>query len=153
MTKNEYISKLENLIINRVKFHSPKVNGEIDYTLLGAIGIDARYPIFIFSRKLDKIYCKAFMQAKKKVDFNLILTEDISISKRKLVKLEKTYLIKREEIGSILASTLENLNINYVTHSDFKKEFEGEFLKVNGKIVKLDYLPYFYTGTNRQRKY
>lgn len=145
MTKSEYIINLINLIINRVKFHAPKVQSDIDYALLNAIGIDETYPIFVFNRKMDILYYKAFLEAKKVVDFNLILTEKPEVSNKKLSKLNKTYVIYKEEIGSLLLSTLESLNINYVTHSDFKNEFMGEYLKINDNKLILDYVPYFYS--------
>ena len=145
MTKQEYISKLTNLIINRVTFHAPKLKCEVDFSLLDAIGINGEYPVFVFNKKLDSIFYKAFLEAKKSVEFNLILTEKPLISKKKLEKLNKTYIIFQDEIGSLLASTLEGLNINYVTHSQFKKEFKKEYLSLNGKEVSFDYLPYFYT--------
>lgn len=145
MTKSEYILSLTNLIVNRVKFHAPKAEGEIDYALLEAVGIKCDYPIFVFNRKLDKIYFKAFLNAKKQVDFNLILTDKPNISNKKLNKLNKTYILYKEEIGSLLLNSLESLNINYITHSDFKKVLNGEYLKINGKEISFDYLPYFYT--------
>ena len=144
MTKSEYILNLENLIVNRVKYHAPKVSGEVDYALLDAIGIDGSLPIFIFNRKLDKIYYKAFIEAKKMIDFNLILTEKPLISKNKLEKLKKTYIIYKEEMGSLLSATLENLNINYVTHSNFKKDLKSEYMTINNNEISFDYIPYFY---------
>lgn len=145
MTKSEYILSLENLIINRVKYHAPKLEGEIDLALLDAIGIDGSYPIFLFNRKLDKLYYKAFLEAKKKVGFNLILTEKPIVSKGKINKLDKTFIIFKDEIGSILSNTLENLNINYITHSNFENDLKGEYLSINGKHISFDYLPYFYS--------
>lgn len=145
MTKQEYILSLENLIINRVRYHAPKLDGKVDFALLDAVGIDGSFPIFIFNRKLDNIYYKAFLQAKKKIDFNLILTVKPSVSKRKILKLDKTFIIFKDEIGSMLSSTLDNLNINYITHSNFKNNLKGEYLAINGKHVSFDYLPYFYS--------
>lgn len=144
MTKKEYILKLTNLIVNRVKFHSPRVDGEIDYALLDAVGIDGSYPIFMFNRKLDKIYYKAFLEAKKQVDFNLILQNKPSISSKKINKMPKTYLLFKEEMGSLLSNSLDSLNINYLSHSDFKINLNGEYLNVNGEKISFDYLPYFY---------
>jgi len=144
MTKKEYVLNLTNLIINRVKFHSPKLQGEVDYALLDALGIDGSYPVFVFNRKMDNIYYKAFLDAKKNIEFNLILTDMPEVSKRKIKNLDKTFVIYKDEVGSLLASTLENLNINYITHSTFKNKIEGEYLKINNQKIKFDYIPYYY---------
>ena len=143
MTRKEYIENLENLIINKVKYHSPKVYGRVDYSLLDAVGIDGQYPIFIFNKPLDKLFYSAFYHAKKDVDFNLILTERPKISNRKIKKLPKTFLLFKEEMGSNLGYTLEQLNINYLAHSNYKYEFKEENLKINGKEIKFDYQPYY----------
>ncbi len=143
MDKKEYISKLENLIYNKVKFHSPKVKEEVDYSLLDAIGIDGSYPIFIFNKGLDKIYYKAFLEAKKNAEFNLILTEKPLISNKKLQSLKRTYLLYKEETGSNLSRTLEQLNINYLSHSDFENKLSKEYFKINGKEIALNYIPYY----------
>lgn len=148
MTKKEYIQNLENLIVNRVKYHSPEKAEYIDFSLLDAVGIDASYPIFIFDRSLDNIYYKAFYQAKKRVDFNLILTQKTKVSEKRVKQLNKTFIIYKEEMGSILTHTLNSLNINYVTHSDFKNKLDGEYIKVDGQKIEYDYLPYFYTKKN-----
>ena len=143
MTRNEYIENLENLIINKIKFHSPRVYREVDYSLLDAVGIDGKYPIFIFEKPLDKLFYKAFFNAKKKVDFNLILTQRPIVSNRKIKNLSKTFVFLNEEMGSNLGYTLEQLNINYVTHTNYKFEFKSEVLKINGKEIKFDFQPYF----------
>ncbi len=144
MTKSEYILSLENLIVNRVKYHAPQIKADFDYALLDAIGIDGSYPIFIFDKPIDKIYYKAFFAAKKRADFNLILTQKPIVSSRKIKLLNKTYLLYKEETGSNLAHTLSQLNINYLTHSDFQQEMRHEYLKFNGKEISFDFLPYFY---------
>lgn len=144
MTKKEYILSLSNLIINRVKFHAPKLQDEVDMALLDAYGIDASYPIFVFNRKLDNIYYPAFLLAKKQVEFNLILTEIPVVSNKKIKNLDKTYLIMKEDMGSLLSSTIENLNINYLSHSNFKKELKEEFLSINGQKINFDYHAYYY---------
>ncbi len=143
MTKNEYIEAIENLIINKIKYHAPLISERVDYSILDAIGIDGKYPIFMFNKPLDKIFYKAFSNAKKKVEFNLILTEKPLVSIRKATSLEKTFLLYNEEIGSVLGNTLNQLNINYISHSDFKKELRKEYIKVNDKEISFDYLPFY----------
>lgn len=144
MTKKEYIEKIENLIFQRIKYHAPNVNKEeIDYALLEAIGINANLPIFIFKKPLNKVFFKAFENAKKKAKFNLILFERPLFDAKKLEKLENTYLIYKEEIGGNLFNTLEGLNINYLTRSKFENNLEGEYIKINKQKIIFDYLPYF----------
>ena len=59
MTKKEYIEKLKNLIVNRVKFHAPKlVDDRVDFDLLAVVGIDNNLPIFKFDKPLDKIWMR-----------------------------------------------------------------------------------------------
>lgn len=146
MNKKEYIEKLENLILQRVKYHAPKPKeSEIDYSLLSVLNIDACYPIFIFKKPLNKIFYQAFLNAKKHAKFNLVLTEKPLLNEKKVEKLEKTYLILNDEMGGALSDTLEALNINYLSHCNFKSEFKGEFIKVNDQILSFDYLPYYYT--------
>ena len=145
MTKKEYILKLSELIINRVTFHAPKANQEIDYALLSALQIDTSLPIFVFDKKLDRIYYKAFSQAKKKVLFNLILTQQPILSRKKVENLKYTYIILKDEMGSVLFNSIDALNVNYLSHTDFKTELQGENLCINNKKVDFDYLPYYYT--------
>ena len=72
MTKKEYLWKIENLIINRVKYHSPNAQSDnINFELLDAIGIDTTYPIFIYKKPLDKVFYQAFFNVKKSIDFNI----------------------------------------------------------------------------------
>lgn len=145
MNKKEYIEKLKNLIVQRVKFHAPRLNGnDIDFSLLDVIGIDAKYPIFLLKKPLNKIFYSAFKEAKKEISFNLILLEKPQISQRKLSLLDKTYLLLKEEIGCNLLQTLETLNINYLSRSNFENEYKEEFIKINGQNINFEYLPYFY---------
>ena len=144
MNKKEYIEKIKELIINKVKYHSPNLNNDnIDYLLLEAVGINISLPIFIFKRTLDKVFYTAFLQAKKLVDFNLILLKETEISSKKLNKLKDTFEFNENEMGSNLFYTLDALNINYVTHSDYKNKLEGEYIKLNDKKIDLDYYPYY----------
>ena len=145
MDKKEYIEKLTNLIINKVKYHSPNVNTNlIDFALISAVGINPSYPIFIFKKELDNIFYKAFLKAKKIVDFNLILFKKPKVSDRKILKLNRTFVMLENEIGSSLFYSLDALNINYVTHSDYENKLEGEYIKINGHTIQFDYYPYYF---------
>ena len=49
------------------------------------------------------------------------------------------------EQGSLLSNTLEALNINYLSHSDFINNLEGEYISFNGKKVEFEFIPFYYT--------
>ncbi len=143
MNEKEYIESLSNLIFNRVKYHSPKFNCEIDLALPDIVGIDAKYPVFIYEKPLDKIFYKAFLKAKKSAEFNLILTEQPRIKRRKLKNLGRTYIFLNDELGPHVHDALYALNINYPSHSDFNFEMQGEFLKINHKMIEYEFKQYF----------
>ena len=145
MKKKEYIEKIKNLIIQRVKYHAPQLHEEVDLSLLEAVGINPKYPIFLYKKPLDKIFYKAFKEAKQEINFNLILLENPLVKQKEIENLDKTYLFLKDEMGCNLSNTLENLNINYLTHSDFKNELKNEYIKINNSQINFDYLPYFYT--------
>ncbi len=146
MKKKEYLEKVENLIINRIKYHAPCLASDsIDYELLDAIGIDTKLPIFLYKKPLDRLFYKAFFNAKKSVDFNLILTSQPSLKTKKIKLLKHTHIILENELGATLSNTLEGLNINYLSHSDFFNKLEGEYLSFNGKRIEFDFVPFYYT--------
>lgn len=146
MTRKEYLLKIENLIINKLKYHAPNVtSSDIDFSILEAIGIDSTLPIFIYKKSLNKLFFQAFLNVKKKVNFNLILTSKPEITERKLKLLNHTYLILEDELGSNLSNTLDALNINYLSYSDYKNVCQGEYIKFNDKVIEFEYIPYYYT--------
>lgn len=146
MKKKEYLKKIENLIINRIKYHAPNLSSDnIDYELLDAIGIDTTLPVFLYKKPLDRLFYQAFLNVKKSVDFNLILTSQPSLKEDKIKLLKNTHIILENELGSNLANTLEALNINYLSHSDFANNLEGEYLAFNGKKIEFDFIPFYYT--------
>ena len=88
MKKKEFIEKLKNLILNKVRFHAPNlVTENVDFDLLNVVGIDPIYPIFVFSRQLDNTFFVAFKKAKKEAKFNLVLTKKPLVSSAKLKQL------------------------------------------------------------------
>lgn len=144
MKKKEYIKKLENLIVNRVKFHSPKLqSGEADYSLLKALTIDEKYPIFIFKKPLNKVFFEAFFNAKKRCKFNLILREKPQISSQKLSKLDNTFVFLHQELGPQMERILSVLDINYQSKTDFKIAKNEEYLKVNNQKINFDFIPFY----------
>lgn len=145
MKKKEFIEKLKNLILNKVRFHAPNlVTENVDFDLLNVVGIDPIYPVFVFNKSLDNVFFKAFKLAKKEAEFNLILLKKPLVSNKRINSLDKTKVLLEEEIGSKLFYTLDGLNINYVSHSDFEKNLKNSFLKINEKEVEFDFCPYYY---------
>ena len=61
MDKKEYLGKIENLIVNRIKYHAPNlISSDVDFSLLDAIGIDGTKPIFVYKKPLDKLFLEPF---------------------------------------------------------------------------------------------
>ena len=146
MIEKEYIERLTNLIFNRIKFHSPRVSHGVDFALLDIIGIDAKYPIFVYNKPINKLFFKAFLNVKKMCDFNLILTQYPRVSKRKISLLDKTYILLENEMGAQIKDILNSLNVNYLTYSNFNLVSEGEYLKVKNKKIDFEYRPFYYFG-------
>lgn len=145
MKKKEYIEKIANLIVNRLNFHSPNLNNpDIDYSLLDAVGIDVSLPIFIFKKSLDNIFYEAFLKAQNWAKFNLVLFCKPQISSTKLMKLTNVYIFKEEDIPTSLFYALDALNVNYLTHSDFKNTNNREYLKINNEEIKYDFYQFYY---------
>lgn len=145
MKKREFIEKLKNLILNKVRFHAPNlITDNVNFDLLSVVGINPNYPIFIFPKRLDRVFFDAFKRAKKEGKFNLILTQQPLISPRKLRRLEDTKVLLEGDVGSNLFYTLDGLNINYISHTDFQKSLQNNYLKINGREIKFDFCPYYY---------
>lgn len=141
MKSKEYIGKIRDLIIARVKYHAPQqTKDEMDFSLLQAMDIDEKYPIFLYKKPLDKTFFRAFFEAKKLCQFNLILTEKPLVS---IKKLTRTYLLLSDEIGINLNNLLNNLNVNYASKTDYKIERNYEFLKINNQEIKFEFLPFY----------
>ena len=144
MKKIEYLQKIKNLIVNRIKYHAPNLNtDEIDFELLSAVGIDASLPIFVFPKPMNRLFFRAFKEVKRTVDFNLICTKKPQIRESRLKKLADTFLLYEEDIGGQLWNNINALNINYLSHCDFNVEFEGEYIKFNNEKLELEYCPYY----------
>ena len=143
MTKKEYISKLEELIFNKIKYHAPNLNKEVDYEILNIVGINTTLPVFIFKKPLTQIFFQAFRKAQKRADFNLILTKKPLISTRKIKTLKNAFVILPDEMGQSFYYSLDALNINYPAFSNYKVKYNDEFLAINGKQVELSFSPYY----------
>lgn len=144
MKKKEYIEKMANLIMNRVRFHAPIVyEEEIDFDLLEVIGLDASLPIFKLEKTLTELLADAFLLAQKQVSFNLITTVQPSCKKKQYQALKNFVYIKEEELGYGLLSTINALNINYKSDSQFAKEIEEDYMKVNDDYINLSYKEFY----------
>lgn len=145
MKKKEFIEKVKNLILNKVRFHAPNLTTEnIDFDLLAVVGINPIYPVFIYSKPLDNIFYTAFKKAKKEARFNLILLKKPLISMKKALSLDETKVILEDEMGSNLFYILDGLNINYISHSSFEKRLQNNYLKIDEKEIKFDFCPYYF---------
>ncbi len=144
MKKKEYIEKMANLIINRVRFHAPIVyDKEVDFEILEVIGIDTSLPIFKYDKSINAVMLDAFKRAQAEVNFNIIATNEPSVSEKKLKALKNFIYIREEELGYSLLASINALNINYKSNSEFDKEIEENYIKVNDEIVNLNYKNYY----------
>ena len=118
---------MSNLIKNRVNYHAPiRYQGDIEFEKLIERGLDLSLPIFIMEKPLKKVLVKAFLDAQKQVDFNLVLRER---NKTLLKKLRHCAVIKKDEISSV-----NKLNINYKSISNYYRLERGNYLKI-GEII------------------
>jgi len=144
MTKKDYIEKIGNLIINKIKCHAPlKEVGNDDYALLNALNIDVKLPIFIYKKPIDNLFYQAFLNAKKKCSFNLILFEKPKISLKKVNNLKNTYYLPINEMGDSLFNILNKLNINYLVKNDFNLQRREEYLKINNENINFNFIPFY----------
>ena len=63
--KKQLIEKIKNLILQRILYQAPKIQSVVDCSLVNALDIDKRYPVFVYEKPLDRIYFEAFLLAKK----------------------------------------------------------------------------------------
>ena len=144
MKRKEYIQKMAMLIKNRVLFHAPIVfDDEVDFELLDAVGIDKNLPIFKFQKNMTKNLYKAFIQAQRAISFNLILSYKNLPKKSWLKRLKNVFVLEEEECGYSLLSSINKLNINYLSHSSFSQAVTEEYLKINDEVINLSYKPFY----------
>ena len=136
MNKKEYVEKLKNVILNRVKFHAPIVyDSHIDRECLSARGVNLDKPIFKFDKVLNKSLLKAFKLALEEEDFNLLLsTESLGKLKEKDLKLKNVVLYGKNN-SALFLEMINKLNINYSSASNYNLVFKEKFFKVGGQIL------------------
>lgn len=129
MKKREYIEKAKQTILNRVKFHAPKVfSDDIDQEILKMNGVDVSKPIFKFDKILTKPLAKAFRQAKREQDFNLILPEG------EHEKFDDAIFYDNKSSKRFL-EMVNKLNINYSACSNYNPVFKDQYFKINNTIL------------------
>lgn len=132
MTKKENIENMARIIANRVRYHAPIVyDNEIDTSILTDFGIDISMPIFKFEKEMTKPLEKAFALAKKLQNFNLVTTQKS--------KCPFALFLPKETVNLRLLQSVNKLNINYKTSSNYNPKFEMDYVKINGKILNLKY--------------
>ena len=135
MNKKEYIERARQCIVNRVKFHAPILyDDEIDRRALFEKGVDLNLPIFKYEKKMTNHLLKAFKLAQKDEKFNLILAETSlqNINKNKAKKLQNICLFSENDKASFLKS-INKLNINYFSSSNYNIKYFENFVSVNGE--------------------
>ncbi len=139
--KNNKVERIKNTILNRVRFHSPVVyDDKIDRTVLFNNGVDVRYPIFKFDKKIDNKMLKALMLANKEEKFNLLIPiENITkIQEKILKKLENCVFYSQNSSMNFLAMICK-LNINYSSSSSYDVKFKDRFFMINDQILNPKY--------------
>ncbi len=132
MKKNKAIENVARIIANRVKYHAPIIyDDDIDFKILEDFGIDTSLPIFKFEKEMTKPLLKAFMIAKKIVNFNLVTT--------KKVKCSFALFLPSQTSNLRLLQMVNKLNINYKTSSSFCEKKVNDCLKYNGKELNLQF--------------
>lgn len=143
MKKKNLIEKIKNLILQRILYQAPKIQNVVDCSLVKALDIDERYPVFVYEKPLDKIYFQAFKLAKKNCKFNLILRSEPKVKSLLLKKLSNTIVVLKGDIGQKLEGALNQLNVNYKSKTTFKiGEIEEKLLICNQKI-NFDFIPFY----------
>lgn len=137
MTRKEYIERAKNLVLSRVRFHAPILfDGQIDEKVLSENGIDKNLPIFKFEKKLNRRLLKAFELAQMEEKFNLVICES-SLSGhnirciRQLKNMHNTTILSDYSSKRFL-ETINKLNINYASSSNFNVAYSDKFFSVNG---------------------
>lgn len=137
MNKKQYIERAKQCILNRVKFHAPILyDDEIDKRALFEKGIDINLPIFKYEKRMTKHLLKAFQLAQKDEKFNIVLAESSlqNLNQKLLRGLENVCVFSSNDKASFLKS-INKLNINYFSSSNYNTKFCENFVCVNGERI------------------
>ena len=138
MKRSEYISRIKDAILNRVRFHAPVCfDGEINKNVLKFNGVNLNYPIFKYDKKIDSSIIKAFKLALSEEKFNLLIPiEKLDAKSEKLLgKMENCVLYSEKSSPLNFVSMINKLNINYSVKSDYGVKFTDKFFSINDYIV------------------
>ena len=141
MTKKEYIEKIKQTILNRLKFHAPVLyDDKLDLQILKEFDLDPSLPIFKISKPISKEIAKALILSKKEKNFNLIIEKD-KVSKKieKLLKKIDYFEINQGFSPKNLIETINKLNINYSASTNYNPIFKDKFFKINDQIQNPSY--------------
>ena len=119
MKRKDYIFNMVGLIINRVKFHAPICESGVDLDRVIAEGVDPTLPVFIFDKPLTRLMAKCFLEAKKAIAFNLVLSHPQKHA---------------DKLGAIISQDEEvkKLDVNYKSGLKFDLQESENFIKING---------------------
>lgn len=122
MKKRDYLFNMTNLILNRLRFHAPKLySTDVDFDKLIKLGVDPSLPVFKFDKTMTRPLFKCFERAKSVCDFNLILPEENPKAEKKLGAL----VLKNNP-------DINKLNINYKACSAYHLKTEETFVEIDG---------------------
>ncbi len=139
MRRKEYVEKVKNCILNRVRFHAPILfDTTLDKRALFELGVDLNKPVFKFDKKLSKSLARAFFLARKEEDFNLLISTN-SFEKEKILKGLSCIVFNPDTCKASLLESINKLNINYSSASNYNPVFKDKFVKVQGKILNPHY--------------
>lgn len=124
---------MTNLIVNRVRFHSPIFCENVDLKGIINRGIDLSKPVFVYENSLSMMMAKCFKCAQKQVDFNLIF-----LTKQRHCRGLK-YIISDDE-------ELRKLNINYRANSQYSNRKNQKYISINGEKIDRKLQNYFFDG-------
>lgn len=136
MRRKNYVEKAKNTILSRVRFHAPICfDGNLDTAILACYGIDVKCPVFKFEKQLSNLLCLAFKKALKEEKFNLLIVNN---SKKWQKKLSNAVFYDYSFPISFV-QTVNKLNINYPSSSNYDIKYKDKFFKVNGQILNPQY--------------
>ncbi len=146
MRRKKYVEAAKTAILNRVRFHAPIVyDDNIDWKGLSANGIDGTIPLFKFDKNLSRPLLRAFTAALKEESFSLIISHNSlgKIDEKRLKKCDKIKVYSPENSTKSFIETINKLNINYSSASNYNLVFKERFFKVNGQPLNPHFEDYF----------
>lgn len=139
MRKKTYIEKIKNTILNRVQFHAPIVFDDyIDFKSLEEHLVDIKKPIFKYEKPLNNNIIRAFKSALREKEFNLLVPKNClnnNIQLKNLQRVPQVVFFDPPHEKKSFMESINKLNINYASASNYDMKFRDRFFKVNSKIL------------------